>query len=223
MKHLLLITFISGSLLLGCKDSSESVGDMPAIESISFVGLPDENVTFDPRNSLITVRMPAVLEGGLKPVLKMTPGAQPVGLMSDGRVDISAFCRGSQNEPTYLRVANRTKTAAYRLNIIATGPLAAQDVYEETTFSRQSTMLKLSLPVQNQYNYVHLTRIVFENEDGSEPVVITADGATLAGCSSQPNRLSVELYSPIQQVLKPGRYKIQIGNIKFPQRLIVVD
>lgn len=223
MKDLLLTALISGSLLLGCKDSSDPASDMPAIRSISFEGLPDQNVTFDAANSVITVRMPAVLEGGLKPVMELTEGTQPIGLLPDGTIDISAFCRDVKpNEDIYLRIGNRMKTSTYRLNIIATGPLAPQDVYEETTFSRKTAVLKLSLPVRNQYSVIHLDRIVFENEDGGEDVVIYANGAPLAGCGTKANRLSIELHSPIQKVLKPGKYKIEVGNIKFPQRLIVV-
>lgn len=101
--------------------------------------------------------------------------------------------------------------------------MAPQDVYEETTFSRKTAVLKLSLPVRNQYSVTHLDRIVFENEDTGENAVIYADGASLAGCGTEANRLSIELHSPIQKVLKPGKYKIEVGNIKFPQRLIVVD
>ena len=96
----------------------------------------------------ITVRMPAVLEGGLKPVMKLTDAAQPIGLLPDGTVDISAFCACSKpSQDVFLRVGNQTKTATYRLNIVATGPLAPQDVYEETTFSLKTGVLKLSLPV----------------------------------------------------------------------------
>ena len=139
MKYFLLTTLISGGLLFGCKDSSGPVSDMPAIQSISFEGLPDQNVTFDAANSAITVRMPAVLEGGLKPIMKLTEGARPVGLLPNGTIDISAFCSCTKpTENVYLRVDNQTKTATYRLNIIATGPLAPQDVYEETTFSRKT-------------------------------------------------------------------------------------
>jgi hypothetical protein len=224
MKHFLLTALISGTLLFGCKESPDPVNDMPAIQSISFEGLPEENVTFDAANSVITVRMPAVVEGGLKPVMKLTVDAEPVGLLPDGTVDISAFCRVSKpNEPVYLHIENRTKTATYRMNIVPTGEFTPQDIYEETTFSRKSGALKLNLPVRNQYNLPHFDRITFEREDGTDTAVIYADGAPLAGCGAEPNRLSIQLFAPIQSVLKPGRYKIQVGNIKFPQRLIVVD
>lgn len=224
MKRSLLTSLICSTLLFGCKESSSPVNDMPAIQSISFEGLPDQNVTFDARNSEITVRMPAVLEGGLKPVMKLTKGAEVIGLLPDGNIDLSAFCRLSKpTEPVYLRIGNRTKTATYRLNIVTTGALAPQDIYEETTFSRKSEALKLNLPVRNQFNLPHLDRITFEREDGTDSAVIYADGAQLAGCASEPNRLSIQLYAPIQSVLKPGKYKIQVGNIKFPQRLVVVN
>ncbi len=224
MRRSLLTFLICSTLLLGCKESSPPVDDMPAIQTISFEGLPDQHVTFDARNSEITVRMPAVLEGGLKPVMKLTEGAEAIGLLPDGNVDLSAFCGSNMpNEPVYLRIGNRTKTATYRMNIVATGELAPQDIYEETIFSRKSDALKLNLPVRNQYNLPHLDRITFEREDGTDSAVIYADGAPLAGCASEPNRLSIQLSAPIQSLLKPGKYKIQVGNIKFPQRLVVVD
>ncbi|WP_353720030.1 hypothetical protein [Dyadobacter sp. 676] len=225
MKHLLLIVVLAGSLLCGCKDSSEPLGDMPAIKSISFEGLSDEHVTFDAGNSVITVRMPAVLPGGLKPVMKLTEGAQPVGLLPDGTIDISAFCACSKpTQDVFLRIGNQAKTATYRLNIVATGPIAPQDVYEETTFSLKTGVLKLNLPVKNLYNNYRFDQISFKGEDGKSGAWIYADGACLAGCrAEQPNRLAITLYSPVEKELKPGKYRIEIGDMKFPQRLIVVD
>lgn len=225
MKHFLLATLISGSLLFGCKDSSGPVSDMPAIQSISFEGLPDQNVTFDAANSAITVRMPAVLEGGLKPILKLTKGARPVGLLPNGTIDISAFCSCTKpTENVYLRIDNHTKTATYRLNIVATGPLAPQDVYEETTFSRKTGVLKMSLPVKNLYNNYHIDQISFNREDGKTGAWVTADGACLTGCrAEEPNRIAITLYAPIDRELKPGKYQLEIKGMKFPQKLIVVD
>lgn len=225
MKHFLLTTLISGSFLLGCKESSEPVSDIPAIRSISFEGLPDQNVTFDARNSVITVRMPPVLEGGLKPVMKLTEGAQPVGLLSDGTIDISAFCFCVKpTETPLLRIGNQTKTATYVLNIVPTGPLAPQDIYEETTFSRKTGVLKMSLPVKNLYNNERIDVISFKSEDGKSSARIYADGACLTGCrAEEPNRIAITLYPPIDRELKPGKYEIEIKGMKFPQRLVVVD
>lgn len=225
MKHILLTTLLAGSLLSGCKDSSALVSDMPAIQSISFEGLPDENVTFDAANSVITVRMPAVLEGGLKPVMKLTEGAQPIGLLPDGTVDISAFCACSKpSQDVFLRVGNQTKTATYRLNIVATGPLAPQDVYEETTFSLKTGVLKLSLPVKNLYDNHRIDQISFKGEDGKSGAWVSADGACLTGCrGEEPNRIAITLYSPIDRELKPGKYQIEMKGLKFPQKLIVVE
>ena len=225
MKHILLTTFLAGSLLYGCKDSSAPVSDMPAIQSISFEGLPDENVTFDAANSVITVRMPAVLEGGLKPVIKLTDGAQPIGLLPDGTVDISAFCVCSKpSQDVFFRIGNQTKTATYRLNIVATGPLAPQDVYEETTFSLKTGVLKMSLPVQNLYDNHRIDQISFKGEDGKSGAWVYADGACLTGCrGEEPNRIAITLYSPIDRELKPGKYQIEMKGLKFPQKLIVVE
>jgi len=225
MKRFLLISLIAGGLLFGCKDSSEPISNMPAIQKISFAGLPDQNVTFDAANSVITVRMPPVVEGGLKPILELTQGAEPIGLLSDGSIDLTAFCRPSvPGENTLLRIGNGVKTATYHLKIIPTGPLAPLDVYEETTFSLKTGVLKLSLPVQNQYNNTYLNEITFRREDGQDGAVIQADGAPLVGCTAEkPNRLVIELHSPIQHVLKLGKYSIEIGSMKFPQRLVVID
>ena len=225
MKHILLTTVIAGMLLPGCKDSSGPISDMPAIQSISFEGLPDENVTFDAANSVITVRMPAVLEGGLKPVLKLTEGAEPVGLLPDGTIDISAFCHCSKpTQDVFFRIGNKTKTATYRLNIVATGPLAPLDVYEETIFSLKTGVLNMTLPVQHLYNNYYFDQISFKGEDGKSGAWVYADGACLTGCrAEEPNRIAITLYSPIDRELKPGKYQIEIRGMKFPQKLIVVD
>lgn len=225
MRQLLLASAIFSTLLFGCKDSSAPVDDMPAIQSISFEGLPAKNVTFDARNSVITVRMPAVLDGGLKPVMKLTEGAQAIGLLSDGTIDISAFCFCVKpTETPLLRIGNQTKTATYVLNIVPTGPLAPQDIYEETTFSRKTGVLKMSLPAKNLYNNERIDVISFKSEDGKSSAQIYADGACLTGCrAEEPNRISITLYPPIDRELKPGKYEIEIKGMKFPQRLVVVD
>jgi hypothetical protein len=225
MKRFLLTSLICSTLLFGCKESSSPVDDMPAIRSISFEGLPDQNVTFDARNSEITVRMPAVLEGGLKPVMKLTEGAEVVGLLPDGSIDISTFCGCIKpTESLILRIANQAKTATYTLKIVSTGPLAPQNVYEETTFSRKTGVLKLTLPVKNLYNNYRIDVISFIDEDGKNSTRISADGACVTGClPDKPNRIAITLYAPIDRELKPGKYRVEIMGMKFPQRLVVVD
>lgn len=227
MKNFILASLaVFTAALVSCEDSTEAPDDRPAIQSISFPNVPEKNVSFDKANSIITVKMPAVVEGGLKPVMKLTDGAEPLDLLSDGTIDLSSYCGCfSGTEPNVtLRIGNQKATSTYIVKIISSGPLTPQEKYEETIFSRKTGVLSMSLPVQNLYARHNITVINFKALNATGVTRIYADGACLAGCRGDaPNRLGFTLYSPIDKVLKPGTYTISIGNLEFPQRLVVTD
>lgn len=227
MKKFLLIRFTVCIIAFnGCKDSSEIPDGTPAIKSISFEGISDRDVQFDAGNSRITVHMPAVLDGGLKPVVKLSEGATLTGLLPDGTIDLSKFCYCGSNsaEDRYLRVSRQGVTGTYELKLITTGSLKPQITNEVTTFSLKSKVLKLSLPVENLYANHRVNQLSFENTKTGFSSVVSADGVCLNSCSGDaPNRMLFTLLSPIQSHFTPGTYRIAFNGIQFPQTLVVTE
>lgn len=230
MKALTRALLISlGLLQLTCQKPKEITDNGPAIKAISFAGIPDQNVHFDAPNGRITVQLPAVIEGGLKPIFELTEGTQLIdGVMADGTIDLSAFCycnRSSFPPKTILRVGNQKTTAVYELIVVATGSLKSQPVpVSQLSFSRQTKLLEMSLPVEHLYSNPEITRLTFTNLSGGQGAVIDADGACLNTCRGQnPNQLIFRISSPIESYLRPGTYSISLGNLSFPQHLVVSD
>ncbi|GAB4030732.1 hypothetical protein [Spirosoma jeollabukense] len=233
MKALSIALLISAGLALqSCQDSSQTVDERPAIKSVSFVGIPTKDVRFDAANSRITVQLPAILKGGLQPIFDLTDGASVLdGVMADNTIDLTRFCycgqshNSAQEKEITLRIGNKTTTTVYKVNVVATGVLKAQDSNEEFTFSRKTKLLELNLPVENLYTNPSITDLVFTNVATGKGTRINADAACLNTCSSTaPNQLVFKLSSPIESYLTAGTYTMAIANgISFPQRLIVTD
>ncbi|GAB4024506.1 hypothetical protein [Spirosoma gilvum] len=230
MKTIILAWLLGlGLLQLACQKPKEITDDRPAIKAISFVGVPNQNVRFDAPNGRITVHLPPVIEGGLKPIFELTEGAQLLdGVMADGTIDLSVFCycnRSGQSPKVILRVGNQKTTAVYELIVVATGSLKPQQApATQLSFSRQTKLLELNLPVEHLYSHPDITRLTFTNLAGGQAAVIDADGACLTTCRGEdPNQLIIRLSSPIEYSLQPGTYSISIGNLTFPQRLVVSD
>lgn len=231
MKTMRIILFMIsiGWLQLACQQPTDITDDRPAIKAIAFAGVPEQNVRFDAPNSRITVQLPAVVAGGLKPVLELTPNTQVIdGVLADGTVDLSPFCycnRSSFPPKVILRVKNQKTTAVYELIVVATGSLKPQPApATQLSFSRQTKRLEMNLPVEHLYSNPQIDRLAFTNLSGGQDAVIYADGACLNTCrGQQPNQLIFQISSPIEFYLRPGTYSISIGALTFPQRLVVTD
>ncbi|WP_428659972.1 hypothetical protein [Runella sp.] len=216
-----------------CRTSSDMDVTKPAIKSISFAGIPDKDVTLDALNHTITVRLPSVLEEGLKPTLRLTDDAQILrGLTSTNTVDLTSFCSCTKNNYTEepgLAIGNTTTTVNYRLVILPPkGALKALASTAPLRFSRQTKLLSMNLPVENLYTNPHISTIEFTNSATGTSTRIQADGACLNACKSDaPNQLIINLSTPIERDLLPGTYSIAIstanGVVTFPQRLIVTE
>ncbi|MCE6991853.1 hypothetical protein [Dyadobacter sp. CY323] len=214
-------------LQIACQKSTEPVYDGPSIQKISFAGIPSENVIFDAPNSRITVKLPAVLDGGLKPVLELSNGARVIdGILPDNTIDLSAYCSCNTTPPDglTLRIGDAETTTIYQLKIVASGPLKALESNKDLTFSKKSKRLEMSFPVENLYSNHTITGLVFTNVATGIATRISADGACLNICkSADPNQLMFSLGTPIEHRLEPGTYRIQLNGMDFPQRLLVTE
>lgn len=216
-----------GFVQQACQQPTELAENKPAIKAISFVGIPPQNVHFDAPNATITVQLPAILKGGLQPIFDLTDGARVLdGLLADNTVDLTSYCHctSSGSKDITLRVGNQTTTSVYKLNVVATGSLKAQNSDAQFTFSRKTKLLEMSLPVENLYTNPRITDLTFTNVATGVAAHINADAACLNSCKSMaPNQLMFTISSPIETYLVPGTYTIAIGTINFPQRLVVTD
>jgi len=219
-----LISF--GLVQQACQKPNEVADGRPAIKAISFVGIPDSDVRFDASNARITVRLPAILKGGLQPILELTDGTSVVGLLADNTIDLTPYCHCyySSDREVIIRVANKVTTSVYKLIVIASGPLKAQDSNAQLTFSRETKLLKMSFPVENLYGNPVITDLTFTNIQTGLAGHINADGICLNSCEGMAhNQLIFTIRSPVESSLLPGTYTIILGDIKFPQRLVVTD
>jgi hypothetical protein len=226
MKTIVLGVIASALLMISACKQSGGVIDKPSIEAISFVGIPNENVNFDKTKSRITVKLPAVLEGGLQPIVELSEGAKIVqGLTPENTIDISSLCRCNKtNEKMMLRLDNKGILSAYEVIVVPEGQLRALNTNEPFTFSRKGDRIELSLPVENLYTNPHVDMLLFTNMETGDVETITADAACLNSCyGSEYNRMIFSLHSPIEKYLKPGSYALEFNNIKFPQKLVVTE
>ena len=75
-----------GLVQLSCRKPQEVADDKPAIKSISFVGIPQQNVQLDVPNSTITVQLPSILpKEGLKPVMELNERGEPGPRLAAGQ------------------------------------------------------------------------------------------------------------------------------------------
>lgn len=212
-------------MLSACAEPDEET-NRPFIKTVSFAGIPNENIVLDKAKSRITVQLPAILKGGLKPVMELSDGAQVVhGLTQENTIDLTSLCVCNyDNERITLRLDNQKAQAVYEIVVIPEGSLRAQNTSEKFTFSRYGDRMELSLPVENLYTSPHVDMLFFTNLETGKEEMISADAACLNRCNSlDHNRMIFSLSSPIEKYLKPGIYKIAFNNIKFPQQLVVTD
>jgi hypothetical protein len=220
------LLFVFTSLILSCKEPTETT-EKPFIKAISFVGIHDGNVDFNAEKSRITIKLPAVLEGGLQPIMALSEGAEVVeGVTDENTIDLTSLCACSNDaKPITLRLANEVASSVYEIVVIPDGPLKAQNNNESFTFTRKGDWVELSLPVENLYTRPKVTALSFTNLATGQEELVNADAACLNRCySTEPNRIIFSLTNPIQNHLKPGNtYRIAFNNIKFPQHLVVTE
>lgn len=220
----LLVLF--ASLILSCTDSNES-SDKPSIKKVSFVGISEQNVSFNAVKSQITVKITPVLKDGLKPVFELSEGAEIVqGLTEENTIDLTSLCECA-NDPAKitLRLDNKTALAVYEIVVIPEGPLRAQDTDESIALTRKGEWVELSVPVENLYTSPKVTTLSFKNMATGHEERVNADAACLNRCNNtEHNRMIFTLSNPIQSLLKPGNtYKVSVNNIEFPQPLTVTE
>lgn len=233
LKRLLLLVVIAISLCVtACKREPEPVGqsiNSPydsdpnrayQIRSVTFLGIPFENVKINQQTRTITVSIPAGFSGSdLKPVVTLTENTTLLaGLGGDQpfRAELFCYCNAGgtasigpngstlpQNPIQYSIVAR--STAPLTLKSIAT-PLEVP-LNEVTT---------ITVPVNNPYGNLPIVRAYVQRTDGSPPVLLVGNetnenGCALFPCSTEePGALSFS-FSPIsRQAVSPGTYTLTL-------------
>lgn len=224
-------------LILGLQSCNKSNPGLqgPAIKSVSFEGVPSQNVDFDRARSTITIQLPTGLRGGLKPTLELTDGTRVVsGVAANGFVDLTPLCscQGYQGRSATIMVGDTSAIATqrtrkgYLIRIANQGPLKALDSDIPLTFSRRTNKLVLYLPIENLYTNPYITQVKFTNVETGVGPLLNADGNCLNGCSNSAlNQLIFSFSAPTMSVqyLTPGTYTVTAGGVDFPQKLVVTE
>lgn len=233
-KSNLILLFLAIFFLSNCEKPFKY--EQATIEAVSFDGIPDSDVAIDAGNRIITVSVPPILNGGLRPVFKLSKDAQVFdGLTSEKTVDMTPFCSCIQsNEPkeAIIRVSNSTSLTVYKLRVKANGELKALPSTEKISFSRQTEHLVMILPVENLYSNPKITEFEFTNLDTGQVVLLNTDEVCVMQCKADRlNQLTFDLFYPAKMnpvnSLNPGIYSIRLGSlpklISFPEKLIVTN
>ena len=234
MKTTLTAVILSlGLCLYACRNPNEIDEGKPAIKSVSFVGVPQQNVDFNRAKSTITIQLPTELRGGLVPILELTDGTRVVsGLTADGFVDLAplCYCDDYRGPSATIMVGNTSSVATqrnrkgYLIKIANQGPLKVLDSDIPLTFSRKTGVLLLRLPVENLYTNPRITQIDFTDTATGKGAAVSADAVCLNTCDSKfTNQIIFKLSTPIGYTLTPGTYKVSIGSLDFPQKLVVTE
>ncbi|GHB52379.1 hypothetical protein [Persicitalea jodogahamensis] len=224
-------------LVLGlhsCNSPDEVPDDRAAIKSISFEGVPAQNVTIDRALSTINIRIPTELRGGLRPVLELNEGASVVGgLTADGLVNLGPYCscyiNGAQSQIVVDKESSNSSLKyrrSYAVKIVNQGPLKALDSTIPLTFSRKTNRLVMHLPVENLYTNPRISQLKFTNVETGVGPLLDADGNCLNSCSNSAiNQLIFNFSAPTMSVqyLMPGTYTVSANGIEFPQKLVVTE
>ena len=223
-----------GLCLHSCNRPDEVPDDRAAIKSISFAGVPSQNVTIDRARSTINILLPTDLRGGLKPILELNEGASVVGgLTADGLVNLTPYCycqiKGVQSSIVVDKEVSSSSfkhRRSYIVKIANQGPLKALDSNTPLTFSRKTGQLILRLPVENLYTNPYITQVEFTNVETGAGPLFNADGNCLNTCSNGAlNQLIFSFSAPTMSVqyLTPGTYTVSAGGVDFPQKLVVTE
>lgn len=221
-----------GLCLLACKKPEEVPDDRAAIQSISFEGVPAQNVTIDRALSTINIRIPTELRGGLRPILELNEGASVVGgLTADGVVNLTPYCycaiNGAQSQIVVDKESSNSSLKyrrSYTVKIVNQGPLRALDSDIPLTFSRKTGKLVMRLPVENLYTNPYISQVKFTNVATALTEIAGFDAVCLNTCDSRfANQLVFRLTYPIEDILTPGTYTVTIKDIVFPQKLVVTE
>lgn len=233
MKMIIAVCLIClGFCLQDCRNPDVVADDRAVIKSISFAGVPPQNVTIDRARSTITILLPTDLREGLKPVLELNEGASVVGgLTADGFVDLTPQCycgikdrQASIVVDTEISSSSFKHRRSYTVKIANQGPLKALDSDIPLTFSRKTKELFLRLPVENLYTNPRITQVKFTNIITATTHIAGFDAVCLNTCDSRfTNQLIFRLTTPIEYTLTPGTYMVTAGGIEFPQKLVVTE
>lgn len=235
MKTKITTAFISLILSLqSCNKPEDIPDDRATITSISFEGVPAQNVSIDRATSTISIKIPTDLREGLKPDVELNEGASVVGgLTADGLVNLGPYCscgiKDVQSSITVDKEASNSSLRyrrSYLIKIVNQGPLRALESDIPITFSRKTNRLEMHLPAENLYTNPYITQVKFTNVVTGAGTILNADGNCLNSCSNSAlNQLIFSFSAPTMSVqyLTPGTYTVSAGGVDFPQKLVVTE
>ncbi len=216
------------------------------IKSISFVGIPDKDVTIDQRTRTIMVQIPSILpDGGLVPKFELSRNAEVrEGLTPSGKIILTPYCRcipsGASKQEARLLISLKTTgpdyppTTTYRVLLSPPGgcleaiddlPITYTRPKDDSTFR-----ILIHLPVKNLYTNPLVHAIFLKNKETGKirQFFTVSAGFCLNSCDEeQANRLTYPFPSgDVSRNLPSGNYEVSIETgcnnaiIKFSQPLV---
>lgn len=183
MKAVINILALSLALALTACQKNEIDESKPLIKSISFVGIPDKDVTLDQKYHQITIKIPALLPAeGLVPTIELTRNSVvSKGFTPQGKLDLTRFCEcghaAGLNEESQLVIthdpANKNNLSIptiYNVALVTPPGCPEPNVNLPVTFTRSITpynggqdFIYLHLPMKNLYQSPHINGVFLKN------------------------------------------------------------
>lgn len=219
------------ALLISCEKSQDPSTERPSIESVSFVGIPDENVELDHRLSRIIVQTPMELPPeGLKPTFKLSRNTEILqGVTADGLLiaPVPCGCRSlDENFNKYnagvVKVANDNKvgpyqsTRAYSILVLPNKgcpkPIDNLPIKYVRSDQNGRSMILIYLPVSNLYTNPCVSHIILKNlETGERQGNSSFLSYYLNGCDYRfTNHMRIQYEINQRTKLIPGSYEVSI-------------
>ena len=174
---------------------------VPRLKSVSFSGIPQENISIDQKSKIITVQMPSIILDRIAVSMELTDKAEWI---EKGKYYIvpNAFGCESCFQIILKDLSGQFDYTVYTIKTIANAPLQVALLSQPITYSisigDDSERQDIDIPMVNLYGNalpkeVHLT---YDNT-GEEVIIkrvssfVRKDGAYY---SSKPNKLAIHLY-----------------------------
>lgn len=229
--------FLVASLLLTCRQANPEpdpfLDGAPRLKSISFSGIPQENVSIDQNTKVITVQMPARIPDYIDIIPELTDNAEWINKQSGTRGGIVFGC----DSCFHIYLKNKEDLSAqtiidYKIKPVSVASLGIGTITSPLRyFIWNPNFLTLEIPMVYLYGKKLPKQIRLHHDKTGEELIVRRDSIVkgiytdqrLIDYSYTANKISIYLFGAN---LMPGSYEIELllddGNsLKVPQPVLV--
>ncbi|UFH53621.1 hypothetical protein [Spirosoma sp. KNUC1025] len=234
--RLIYLLFMAG-FVLTCRQSSPEpdpfANSTPQLKSVTFSGIPQQNISIDQSAKTVSVRMPESVPNDIDITLELTDNAEWANKMTVARSSSLFGCDSCFH--IYLKAKSDVSNSAiidYRVKLISAAPLAVGASSTPLPYViRNSNGSYLDIPMRYLYGNRLPRQARFTYDKTGEELVIKRDSAFSLSPSDQfrikygayANTLSIYLFD---EKLMPGSYHVDLilddgTKLKVPQAVVV--